>query len=405
MKKIILILSIFFLASCSNKNIDNPKSNNIVSKERLSSNVSEKKDIKKLEYSYDYMDGFKRDKSLYVDRMLGAYPSEVNSNKNSPYTLDELKNLDYNKNLSLSLFNIRIPQRSEVFSNDDYYVIDFPKTDAYEISIKIEKLFADGEKDSHELLTKLNEFALNFTSEKAKDGKNISQDVVNINSDYKNTSYSILEDNKYTYTNIFMATPANIINFELIENKEKSKISPLIMADLLSTAYPESEDVPVISKSFNNYEDKINLYATEKIDFEDFCLKIPSDMKKNQASDSLVVYENELSGKTINQILISMEKKENDLSLKDFFYKSQGTNIPPAFISSMGRVREEMIHDRTFLKSRVRIYTEQFSLEGEKISFETKNSYVTIILTGPLKNTNKTDLLNNNIINSLQIKN
>ena len=70
----------------------------------------------------------------------------------------------------------------------------------------------------------------------------------------------------------------------------------------------------------------------------------------------------------------------------------------------MGKVKEEMVSDKLFLKSKVRIYTEQFSLEGEKIAFETDNYFVNIILTGPLKNTNKTELMNQNIINSLKFE-
>ena len=92
------------------------------------------------------------------------------------------------------------------------------------------------------------------------------------------------------------------------------------------------------------------------------------------------------------------------MDLKKSFAQSQGTQIPPAFISPMGKVKEEMVGDKLFLKSKVRIYTEQFSLEGEKIAFETEGYFVNIILTGPLKNTNKTELLNENILNSLKFE-
>ena len=100
--------------------------------------------------------------------------------------------------------------------------------------------------------------------------------------------------------------------------------------------------------------------------------------------------------------MISKIKKDKAVDLKNSFAQSQGSQIPPAFISPMGEVKEEMVKEKLFLKSKVRIYTEQFSLEGEKIAFETKDYYVNIILAGPLKNTNKTQLLNENIINSLK---
>lgn len=407
MKKLLLILSMIFLVSCTGDDID--KSNDSNKKEISSQNSTsysneDKKNEKRIEYSYDYMDGFKRDESLYVDRMLGDYPADLDSSKDEAYKKEELKNLDYDKNISLSMYNIRIPKRALVFSDDNSFIIDFPKSNDYEISIKINKLFEDGEISEEELKEKLVEYASKKTMEKARDGKNISQSVVNLYSDYKNAAYSILEDNKFSYTNIFMATPANIINLEIIENKEKSDASPYIMADLLSTAYPEGEDVPIVSKSFKNYENEINLYATEEVDMEDFSFKIPSDMENTQKADQLTVFEKQVSEKTINQILVSKIKKEDKMTLKDAFNLSQGTVIPPSYISSMGKVLEEKVNDKTFLKSKVRIYTEQFSLEGEKIVFEEDDYFVSMILTGPLKNTSKTELLNNNIINSLEFK-
>lgn len=407
MKKLLLILSVIFLVSCTGDDID--KSNDSNKKEISSQNSTsysneDKKNEKRIEYSYDYMDGFKRDESLYVDRMLGDYPADLDSSKDEAYKKEELKNLDYDKNISLSMYNIRIPKRALVFSDDNSFIIDFPKSNDYEISIKINKLFEDGEISEEELKEKLVEYASKKTMEKARDGKNISQSVVNLYSDYKNAAYSILEDNKFSYTNIFMATPANIINLEIIENKEKSDASPYIMADLLSTAYPEGEDVPIVSKSFKNYENEINLYATEEVDMEDFSFKIPSDMENTQKADQLTVFEKQVSEKTINQILVSKIKKEDKMTLKDTFNLSQGTVIPPSYISSMGKVLEEKVNDKTFLKSKVRIYTEQFSLEGEKIVFEEDDYFVSMILTGPLKNTSKTELLNNNIINSLEFK-
>ncbi|MDY3006559.1 hypothetical protein [Anaerococcus porci] len=410
MKKIFIILSLVFLVSCTGKTKENSYSNNLsknpVSSIKSSDDKKNKKNKKnnKLEYAYDYMDGYKRDKSLYVDRMLGDYPSDVNSNKDMAYEKEELKNLDYNKNLFISMYNIRIPNRALVFSNDDSYVIDFPESDDYEISIKIDKLFKDGDYSENELKEKLLEFSSKNTMDKAKDGKNITQPVVNLYSDYKNAAYSIIEDNKFSYTNMYVATPANIINFEIIENKEKSDDSSFIMSDLLSTSYPESEDVPIVSKSFKDYGDKINLYATKKINMGNFSFKIPADMENTQKSDLLTVFEKQVSGKTINQVIVSKIKKEENMTIKDAFNKSQGTSIPPSYITSMGKITEEKINDKTFLRSKARIYTEQFSLEGEKVVFEEGDYFVSMILTGPLKNTAKTILLNSNIINSLTFK-
>lgn len=406
MKKILIFLFVILLSSCTGnrENINKSSESNI--KEKISSETlsSEKKKKKRLEYKHDNMEGFKRDDSLCIDRMLGDYPSDISSDSNEPYTVDELKNLDYDKNLSLSAFNIRIPNRCKVFSKNEQYVVDFPKSDFYDISINFKKLFEDGEKSEDEIKDELYKISENETYNSNIKDANVVQKPIILESDYKKTSYSIIEDSKFSYTNIFMATPTNIIEFQIVEDKEKSQASPYIMADLLSTTYPESEDSSIVSKSFKSFSKYINLYATEKVDMGDFSFNVPQDMRNTQESKALTVYENQVSGKTINQILISKVKKDKAIDLKNSFAQTQGTQIPPAFISPMGGVKEEMVKEKLFLKSKVRIYTEQFSLEGEKIAFETKDYFVNIILAGPLKDTNKTRLLNENIINSLEFK-
>lgn len=409
MKKFLIVLFILLFSSCINFDESINKSNDSTIKEKISANSisSEKEKKKRLEYKHENIEGFQRDNSLYVERMMGDYPNDISTSSNEPYTKDELKNLDYDKNIFLEAFNIRIPNRCKVYSNisnKNTYVIDFPKSDDYDISINIKKLLEEGKKSEDEIKNELYKISDKETYNSEIENANVVQKPVGLESDYKKTYYSIVEDNQFSYTNIFMATPTNIIQFQIVEDKEKSQASPYIMADLLSTTYPESEDFNMVAKSFKSFDKYINLYATEKIDMGDFSFNIPQDMKNIQESEALTVYENQLSGKTINQIIISKIKKDRVIDLKNSFAQSQGSQIPPAFISPMGEVKEEMVKEKLFLKSKVRIYTEQFSLEGEKIAFETKDYFVNIILAGPLKNTNKTQLLNENIINSLKFE-
>ena len=409
MKKFLIVLFILLFSSCINFDESIDKSNDITIKEKISANSisSEKEKKKRLEYKHENIEGFQRDNSLFVERMMGDYPNDISTSSNEPYTKDELKNLDYDKNIFLEAFNIRIPNRCKVYSNTsnkNTYVIDFPKSDDYDISINIKKLLEEGKKSEDEIKNELYKISDKETYNSEIENANVVQKPVGLESDYKKTYYSIVEDNQFSYTNIFMATPTNIIQFQIVEDKEKSQASPYIMADLLSTTYPESEDFNMVAKSFKSFDKYINLYATEKIDMGDFSFNIPQDMKNIQESEALTVYENQVSGKTINQIIISKIKKDKAIDLKNSFAQSQGSQIPPAFISPMGEVKEEMVKEKLFLKSKVRIYTEQFSLEGEKIAFETKDYFVNIILAGQLKNTNKTQLLNENIINSLKFE-
>ena len=409
MKKFLIVLFIMILSSCINFDDNMNKSNDSTIKEKISANSisNEKEKKKRLEYKHENIEGFQRDNSLYVERMMGDYPNDISTDSNEPYTKDELKNLDYDKNIFLEAFNIRIPNRCKVYSNNsnkNTYVIDFPKSDEYDISINVKKLLEEGKKSEDEIKNELYKISDKETYNSEIENANVVQKPVGLESDYKKNYYSIVEDNQFSYTNIFMATPTNIIQFQIVEDKEKSQASAYIMADLLSTTYPESEDFNMVAKSFKSFDKYINLYATEKIDMGDFSFNIPQDMKNIQESEALTVYENQVSGKTINQILISKIKKDKAVDLKNSFAQSQGSQIPPAFISPMGEVKEEMVKEKLFLKSKVRIYTEQFSLEGEKIAFETKDYFVNIILAGPLKNTNKTQLLNENIINSLKFE-
>lgn len=51
------------------------------------------------------------------------------------------------------------------------------------------------------------------------------------------------------------------------------------MADLLTTIYKETEDPINVGKNFYSYKDKIDLFATEKVEFNDLYLKIPKTLK------------------------------------------------------------------------------------------------------------------------------
>ena len=405
MKKFLIFLFILIFSSCGkNEYINKSNQSNLKNQNISSSSSNEKEKKKRLEYKHDNIEGYKRDDSLFVDRMLGDYPDDISTDSDEPYKIDELKNLDYNKNLYISALNIRIPDRCKLYSKDDQYVVDFPKSDFYDLSINIKKLFKDGEKSEDQIKDELYKISDKETYNSHIENANVVQKPIVLESESKKSAYSIIEDNKFSYTNIFMATPTNVLEFQIVEDKEKSQYSPYIMADLLSTTYPESEDFDMVAKSFKSFGKKIDLYATKEVDMDDFSMKLPENMKKTQKSESLTVFENQFSGKTINQILISKIKKDDGMDLKKSFAQSQGTQIPPAFISPMGKVKEEMVGGKLFLKSKVRIYTEQFSLEGDKIAFETDEYFVNIILTGPLKNTNNTELMNQNIINSLRFK-
>ena len=403
MKKFIYIficLSLF--VSCNNKK-DSPKDN--PSREVSSSSIKKaKKDV--LEYPLDKVQGFSPDDSLYKNRMLGDFPENLKTASNKPYSFLELKNLDYNKNIYLSFMNIRIPDRAKIFKKDDIYYINFPTSKKYDISISLNKMYKDSEFSQQEISEKLFEVASDFTKKSAGENENlnISQDVFRVSSSYKDACISIIEDNKNTYTHLFLATPNNILHFVFTEDKEKSSMTSFIIADMLASAYADSQDNPIIGKDFTDYEKDVDFYADENISIDNFSFKISSSLKEVQKSDGLKVYTNEKDGNIINQLIIKQIKKDDKnqvLSIDQAFDMVSGDKIPPVYLVGLGKIDKDIVDDFVIYEQKIRMYSEQTSLEGYKIMVENENSFLCMIITGPLENPPKTLLLKDNIVNSL----
>lgn len=424
MKKILLVFLSILLASCSindrdNENIEKPiisnEISNEVNHEKVSTSSEEKSlenDNKNTNYSYkmDKDKTYKRDKSLYVNRMLFTYPSEISAKEGDPYSIDDLKNLDYNKNLYYGLLNFRIPQRTKVFSHDkDLYAIDFPKNEDYNITIFFKKIFEDGRIQSSKTKELLLPTTLNFMETiKEKNEEKVIQKPFEISNPQMDAYYFIGQTEKYTHTYVFVASPNNIVFFDIVEERKKSNVSKYIMADFLSTMYIETEDPISVKKNLDSFEDKIDLYATEKIDFGNFSLKIPENMKTLQDDDKFKAFSKEVKGEVVSQILLIKipkgDKKSEELSLEDMFNKTSGTNLPPAYIVSMGQIKEEKIKDLDALTSEIRIYMDNYTAQGVKVCVETDTDFLTIIITGPISNSNEIRLLTKNILNTLDFQ-
>lgn len=424
MKKILIVFLSILLASCSindrnnentEKSIVSNEISNEVNHEKVSISSEEKSlenDNKNTNYSYkmDKDKTYKRDKSLYVNRMLFTYPSEISAKEGDPYSIDDLKNLDYNKNLYYGLLNFRIPQRTKVFSHDkDLYAIDFPKNEDYNITIFFKKIFEDGRIQSSKTKELLLPTTLNFMETiKEKNEEKVIQKPFEISNPQMDAYYFIGQTEKYTHTYVFVASPNNIVFFDIVEERKKSNVSKYIMADFLSTMYIETEDPISVKKNLDSFEDKIDLYATEKIDFGNFSLKIPENMKTLQDDDKFKAFSKEVKGEVVSQILLIKipkgDKKSEELSLEDMFNQTSGTNLPPAYIVSMGQIKEEKIKDLDALTSEIRIYMDNYTAQGVKVCVETDTDFLTIIITGPISNSNEIRLLTKNILNTLDFQ-
>lgn len=333
--------------------------------------------------------------------MLVAYPSKINSKKSSPYSLEDLKNLDYGKDIRFSLQNFKIPNKAEIFSNDlGEYVIDFPKSDEYNISIKFKNLFKeDKNKEKADSID-----IIDLTNKEIEKNKKLTvkQKALAIYSNYKNAAYAIAEDDSYRHTYLLVESPANVIFFDFIEEKEKSNLSSYIMADILSTMYIDSEDPMFVVKDFRNWKDKLNLYATERIKLDGISIQIPNNMKILQENESLKVFIDQHEDNVVSEVIFTTFDKGDD-SLEGGFDKISGSNIPPAYIVPIGQTKTEDIKNLKTISSKARLYTESYTLEGYKTTIETKDKFISILVLGPLENNNEIGLLNKNILDTLDL--
>ena len=71
MKKILIFLFILIFSSCGkNENINKSNDSNLKNQSISSdSSSNEKKEKKRLEYKHVFIDGYKRDNSIFIDRM------------------------------------------------------------------------------------------------------------------------------------------------------------------------------------------------------------------------------------------------------------------------------------------------------------------------------------------------
>ncbi|MDD7305076.1 MAG: hypothetical protein PUG67_00650 [Peptoniphilaceae bacterium] len=424
MKKFLIVILACILTSCSftdNNKESIEKGGQLPDKnsEDLSSSPvpsSEEKfslnDSKNIKYSYplDESSNFKKDKGLSVNRMLFTYPAEIMAKEGDPYSIDDLKNLDYSKDIFYQYLNFRIPTRAQVFSKDkNLYAIDFPKSKDYGIRIYFKKALDKNDFKSSKTDDLLFMTANNYMTkiENSTDQKIIQKPYEIFNSQM-NAYYFISQDDLFNHTYLFVSSPYNIVVFDIEEVRDKSDVSKYIMADLLSTMYIETEDPINVKKNFDSFTKDIDLFATDKIDFDNFSLSLPKNMKNFQDDDDFKAFANEKNGDVLSYVLIikspKTDKNGKDLDLDQIFNQTSGSAFPPAYIVSMDQVKDQIIKDNKALSSEIRIYMDNSTSEGVKTVIQTKNDFITLILTGPLANSNQTKLLNKNILNTLTFK-
>ena len=318
-------------------------------------------------YPLSELSEFIRDDSLYTGQKLIEYPSLVS--KESPsYTKKDLENLDYNTEVRMGDIFFRIPDKCEVFKKDSSYYIDFPLDLSYDILINFKEV--DNKLDLMDLSEEIIE------KENLKE-KLLSKPIRNKSTDL-DSAYFISKDKEYTYTHFLIKSTNSTIYFVIKE--KKVNVGGKIMADILMTAYTSGEDPYEVRKSFDDYLDSLSIYATRKVDFSDLALKIPENFYLNQEGDGFKYFLAKDKNEVIAEIIIKECKINGDIY--QAYSQNSGQILYPAQIVNMGKINKS----KNILEGDVRIYLQNDTLTGKKYLIKTDDSYISLIVSGPLAN-------------------
>ena len=120
-----------------------------------------------LSYPLDNIKNFVEDETLYTKQRTLSYPANLESNETRPYNKEELSNLDFEKELVYNKLYFSIPSRCKVFKdldNESRFLINFPDTYSYDISIAFEKIPSDNDQKSIDI----KEFSKDLAKKEAK---------------------------------------------------------------------------------------------------------------------------------------------------------------------------------------------------------------------------------------------
>lgn len=308
---------------------------------------------------------FTKDDSLYTGQRLITYPSSVTDDI---YTKKDLENLDYNKEIRMGDIFFRIPDRCQVFRKNDSYFVDFPLDPSYKVLLSFKS--TDDNADLMDLAKKV------IRDEGLKD-KIISKPIRNSFTDL-DCLYFITKDEDYSYTHFFIKSKNSTIYFVIKENQ--ANLGGKIMADILMTAYPSGNDPYEVNKSFNDYKDKLTVFASKEEKFADLNINIPENFDLQQEGDGFKYYLARENNEAIGAIL--MKEDRVDGNLYDAYDLNSGDLIYPTCLINMGKVSL----DGGILEGEIRLYMKENTLTGKKFVIKRKNTYLTIIVVGPIAN-------------------
>lgn len=325
-----------------------------------------------------------------------SLPSNIQTKENEPYSLKELENLDYSKEFFFENVYIRIPSRAKVNKNDKTYKIELPKSDEYNLDISFRKIENDEILKEDDLIKSCEMLTATLGSKEQVISKVTSNPMSNIKS-----AYFISKQNDCYLVHFLVEAPSSKIHFVIKEDRNLSKASDDIMADILAGIYTTNDDPLEVGKDFTDYADAVDIYAGNKIDLDSFSLNIPDNFILTQDENDMKSYVSKKNGTIVSEIIVKVQDKDNK-NLNDVFDENSGSIIYPANIVNKGLVETGTVKNFPYLKSGANLYMPAYSLKGDKIVIEGEDKFISIFILGPVTNTAQTKIMTNSILNSIK---
>ena len=350
-----------------------------------------------LSYPLDNIKNFVEDETLYTKQRTLSYPANLESNETRPYKKEELSNLDFEKELVYNKLYFSIPSRCKVFKdldNESRFLINFPDTYSYDISIAFEKITSDKDQKSIDI----KEFSKDLAKKKLKDETLLTPISPNRINDIDSFYFLTYKDD-YIYTYLLVKTPTGLNLFTIKELKSDRLMSAPIMADLLMSMRIAGNDEIEVVKDFTDYNKILKDPSLKDIKFKGLTLKIRHYYDLIQDKEDLNVYRDMESANLVSEIIL---KYDEGSSLKEVYDKNSANAIYPLNIVNMGLIEENKSFKYPYMKGKLRVYTNTHTLEGVKIVFKKDDGYISILILTPLINSSISDDMANDLIKSIK---
>lgn len=426
---LLLALSLNACAKPKGQNTLKPIEKSEVSKDPLLSPVREKAEsLPAVNPKIETRNKRRSTNRLFTGKKLSNYDNDVKSAKGEAYTLDEIKNCDFDKELLFNGVHFRIPSKAILTENPDdkaknpedrQYSLLFPESENYSIYFTLGKVLEENgnltlEETKESLIPATEQFIDRFLKASGLSEKDVVGSYANVNDgEVFSTSTFFKKDDTETVV-CLVPTANNIAAFTFYGYKTNGALGSL-SADLLSTVYRDGEDEPIFAKNFERKLDNATVNAVKEIDAGNFTFKVPEEYSLNYDDEFFKYLDVKDKNEILSQISLRIygkDKEEEDIpseerlkyALKIAAVLTNGASAKCRVIYSGDRSFSNAGENIPTASAPVRVYTQSYTHRGILTLADLKDTTPVFFITVPLNDTEQVKTINTLIKNSLTLK-